>query len=81
MPRRDINRTIAIRSHELAAERWRFHVKQCARCTHALRDDIMKQICDEGWPLASAEARTRVRLDRYRESIKQPPQDTQLELF
>lgn len=81
MARRDLERTIAIRQAELAAEAWTFHVKQCARCTGALRDDRPKNICDEGWPLGSAEARTRVALDQLRERRKAPPSDTQLGMF
>lgn len=68
MARRDLKRTIAIRAAELAADEWRFHVKQCAPCTGALRDDVPKRICDEGWRLASAETRTRVALDNLREA-------------
>lgn len=81
MPRRDLERTIAIRQAELATDAWRFHVKQCARCTGAVRDDRTVRICDEGWPLASAETRTRVALENLREARRQPPRDTQEVMF
>jgi hypothetical protein len=76
-----MERTIAIRQAEDAAKAWTFHVKQCAACTGALRDDRPARICDEGWPLGSAEARTRVALDLLRERRKAAPDDTQMELF
>jgi len=81
MPRRDIHRTIAIRQAEDADRAWRFHVKLCAQCSQAKRDDDTRRICAQGWPLASAEARTRVALDRYREAMRRPPVDTQIEMF
>jgi len=81
MGRRDIQRTIAIRAAEMARGEWLFHVKQCAQCTGAMRDDMIKRICDVGWPLASAEASTRVALDNLREARRQPPVDTQMSMF
>jgi len=70
MSRRDIQRTIAIKAAEDARRAWLFHVKQCAQCTGAVRDEVFKRICAEGWPLAKSEARTRVALDQLREARK-----------
>ena len=81
MARRDIQRTIAIAAAHKADAAWRFHVKQCATCTGALRDGYPGHICDEGWPLASQEARTRVTLDNLRAARKRPPADEQLAMF
>lgn len=81
MARRDMQRTIAIRQAEIAQRAWTFHVKQCAACTGALRDDVPKRICDEGWSLASAETRTRVALDNLRAARLLPAVEPQLELF
>lgn len=70
MARRDITKTIAIRAAEDARAAWLFHVKQCAQCTGAVRDEVPKRICAAGWPLAKSEARTRVTLDQLREARK-----------
>lgn len=81
MARRDFERTIAIRAAELAKSAWTFHVKQCAQCMRAIKDERFKALCDEGWPLASAESRTRVALDNLREARKATVDSGQLELF
>jgi hypothetical protein len=81
MPRRDLRKTIAIKAAEDSRALWRFHVKQCATCTGAVRDERPMRICDEGWPLASNEARTRVALDQYREALRNAPAVDQPALF
>jgi len=81
MARRDIQRTIAIRQAEDADKAWRFHVKQCARCTAAVRDERPGRLCDEGWEIGKQESRTRIALDNLREARKAPPTDEQLVMW
>lgn len=81
MARRDMARTIAIKAAEDAHKAWTFHVKQCAACSRAIKDERLKALCDEGWPLASRESSTRVALDNLREARRNPPTDNQLVMF